>query len=432
MIWPFVVAPLALLAAWRFDRRRRLYADQGTTPAAAVSAGRNEVKGRAWHRNPVKSHLTETSCVWWDYRLEEERNHTRTVTETDSKGNTRTKTEHYTQWHEIDSRRGAARFVEVVDDSGAAEVRFEGAAVSPRVFASESFKEHDDRGFLQKLVSFDSRTGEYRHTERGIAIGDQLFVSGEASMPSSASSPRIDHGKPFVISTRSEESHRGRAAIAIPILVLIALGLTVLGAASFDNPAVLAAAIAAFVLILVSAATVIVFNQLRGLAEQAARAWSLIDVQLTRRHDLVPQLQRIAKAALAHERITLEAVTAARSFDSGNDPDDATVAEAGEEARRQTEQLRTLFAVIEDHPELRADTSIAHLRDQLSDTENRIAGARSFYNETVTLLRDRARTFPGILIARAARPRRFALFQADGFERTVPAVTYDFDEEPAA
>lgn len=63
MIWPLVVAPVAFVAAWLFDSRRRVHADLGTTPAATVHADRNEVKGRAWHERPLSSHLSHTPSV---------------------------------------------------------------------------------------------------------------------------------------------------------------------------------------------------------------------------------------------------------------------------------------------------------------------------------------------------------------------------------
>lgn len=418
------------MAAWLFDRRRRVYADLGTTPAAAVYAGRNEVKGRAWHEQPLSSYLTRTPCVWWTYRLEEEREHTRTVTETDSEGRTRTRTETYTEWHEIDSRSGAHPSVEVVDDSGAVEVVLADATLSPRTLVSEIFRDGEKQGFLQRLVSFDNRTGRYQRTESAIAIGDELYVVGDASFPGEATVPRIDHGRPFIVSTRAEESHRRRAGIAVPIMLLVGTALAVWGASGIDSPAAVPVTIAVVVVLLLSAIALVVFNQLQSHVQSAARAWSLIDVQLARRRDLIPALESVTKAALAHERLTQEAVTIARSTIAGDVPDRDTIARAESEVRDQTDRIHRLLAVIEAHPELEADAATRRLQHELGDTENRIAGTRTFYNETVTLLRNKRGTFPGVLIARFADPRRFALFAADGFERTVPVITYDFGDGP--
>ncbi|MEQ8841069.1 MAG: LemA family protein [Acidimicrobiales bacterium] len=430
MIWPLFVAPLAFVAAWSFDRRRRVYADLGTTPAAAVYAGRNEVKGRAWHETPLSSHLTNTPSVWWTYRLEEERQHTRTVTDTDSEGRTSTRTETYTEWHEIDTKSGAHPSVHVVDDSGAIEVVFADASISPRTLANETFRDGEKKGFLARLVSLDDRTGRYRHTETAIAIGDALFVVGDASMPGDAAVPRIDHGRPFVISTRPEESHTRRAGIAVPIFLAGGVALAIWGAGGIDDPIALPLTIGALALLLLSAVSLTVFNQLQSFVQRAARAWSLIDVQLARRRDLIPALATVARETMAHERHTQETVAVARSSVVGDVPDAATVERADAEVREQTDAIQKLLVVIEDHPELRADTTVHRLQQELADTENRIAGTRAFYNETVTLLRNKRGTFPGVFIARFADPRNFALFGADGFERTVPQVSYDFGDQP--
>ncbi len=426
MIFLGLAAVVALVGAWLIDRRRRVYADLGTTPAAAVSAGRNEVKGRAWHAEPLSSHLTATACVWWSYLLEEERQHTRTVTNTDPKGNTSTHTETYTEWHEIDDRADACEAVDVVDESGSVRVVLRGAKIGPRETVREIFSEKEERSLLSRLVTFDSRTGRYRRTERVIAIGDALFVVGEASLPDDVAAPQIDHGSPFIVSTRSEESHRNRLGWAVPVLVLVALACAaVAGNAVVAGPAGVAGGVGVVVVGVGAAVLVIVFNRLRLLDQQAARSWSLIDIQLTRRHDLIPQLASVARAGAGHERAALETATVQRSTGAPT-PD-----EANREVAAQTRHIESLLATIEAYPQLKADSGFRRLAHELADTENRIAGAREFYNTTVTLLRDRAGTFPGLLVARWAEPRRYELFSAEGFHRTVPKPVFAFDDSPS-
>jgi LemA protein len=114
------------------------------------------------------------------------------------------------------------------------------------------------------------------------------------------------------------------------------------------------------------------------------RAWSLIDVQLARRHELVPRLVAVVEGYAAHERSLQEALASAR----GGTP-------------------AALLALREAYPQLKADTVYQGLFDELTSTENRIAGARDYFNETVTIVRDRTRTFPGVLLASAARDGRF-------------------------
>ncbi|MEM7139817.1 MAG: LemA family protein [Actinomycetota bacterium] len=432
MVVVLLVAPVALIAAWLFDRRRRVYADLGTTPTAAVTAGRNEVKGRAWHDTPLPAHRTGLACVWFSFTLEEERVHTRTVTERDSKGRTRTRTETYTQFHVIDRKAAQQPSVHVVDESGAVEVILERADLSPRLAYNETYRRETEGGFLKKMFASGNRTGRYRERENVIAIGDDLFVVGDASFPSDADAPQIDHGSPFVVSTRSEESHRGRAAIGVPIMLAVALVAAGVGGAGSGWAPGAPVAVGVCLVLILAAAIVIVFNRLQLLAQQATRAWSLIDIQLTRRHALIPRLERIAGAATIHERSVQEKVARARTTAIAAIPDDATVEMMDDEAARQTTEIRRLLAVIEDYPDLAAGESMLAFQRELADTENRIAGAREFYNESVTLLRNRRGTFPGILVARFADARRFALFSTEGFERTVPTVSYDFSDAAPA
>ncbi len=425
-----IVAAAMLGIAWMIDRRRRIYADLGTTPAAAVYAGRNEVKGRAWHPEPLVSHLTRTPSVRWDYELEEEREHTRTVSSTDAEGHTSTRTETYREWHSLDRKSGGHSHFDLVDDSGSVRIVVEGASITDRQSHRETFEEEDRRGFLQKFLSLDNRTGRYRETENLIAVGDILYVVGEASLRDDIVEPQIAGGTPFVISTRSEESHRQTLGFLVPVFLLAAIGLAgVAGKVAAETPGAIAG-VAAVMAIITAAITVVVFNRLQLLVQQAARAWSLIDIQLARRHDLIPRLASVARAATDHERVVFESISIVRSALIDDAPNATTVAQADHEAREQTDRIRKLLAVVEAYPDLMASEAMSDLQHQLADSENRIAGTRTYYNNAVMILQDRRRTFPGLLVARWADPRRFALFNAEGFERTVAPLTFDFSPKP--
>jgi len=405
-------AVLIGLAAWAVDRRRRAFADLATTPAAAVFAGRNEVKGRAWTAEPLISRRTETSCVWWRYTLEEEREHTRTVTSTDSQGHTHTRTETYRQWHKIDEASGVLDQLEVVDETGSVAVSLGGAHVEPRELFNDIFRNPDERGFLAKLFDFDSRTGRYREIERGIAVGDQLFVVGEALLDDQRGIPYLADA---LVSTRSEESRTQWLGVAVWFLVLLGVILAAAGSGvvlSPDEPALPTAwlpGVGAACFVLLVAWTVTLYNRLRLLAQGVGRSAALIDVQLKRRHDLVPALARVVAAHADHERSLLESLTAGRS-----------------DAAAQTAELRRVLAVAENYPELTADQSFLNLQHQLADTESRIAGSRTFHNDTVTLLRTLSTRFPGLLVARFVPDSGANLQAAAGFERTVPALTRAF------
>jgi hypothetical protein len=422
------VAVGAGVAAWLTDRRRRSYADLPTSPAAAVFAGRNEVKGRAWAAEPLTSHREHEPSVWWDYCLEEERQHTRTVTSTDSNGKSQTRTERYEEWHSIDRRSGALDTFEVVDDTGSVPVRLAEANVVPREVLQRVFHEDDDtHGLLANLAElFDDKTGRYRETERAVVIGDELFVVGEAVLDEATCVPVL--GGKVLVSTRSETSHVSWLVFAVIALIVVAVGAATAASGLLvdpDEPATPTAwlpglALAGLLLLLAWAVTI--HNRLRLVSTGVDRAWSLIDVQLQRRHDLMPALVRVVAGYAAHERAVLESVTAAR-WAAGT----ATApSELSEQAAEQTAGLNQLLAVAEQYPELQADEAFLRLQAELADCENRIAGSRTFYNETLTLLRDRARSFPGVLVARKLPLTHRDLIGAEGFERTVPTVEHVF------
>jgi LemA protein len=157
------------------------------------------------------------------------------------------------------------------------------------------------------------------------------------------------------------------------------------------------------------------FNRLVGLRNGARNAWSDIDVQLTRRHDLVPNLVESVKGYMQHERQTLEAVTQARAKA-------ITTSGAGIAARAVAEIALTgavgnLLAVAEKYPTLKASLNFMLLQEQLTSTENRIAFARQHYNELVRQFNTSIAEFPGNLVAGAFGFSPAQMFAAEAGER---------------
>src|SRR5205823_5495886 len=124
--------------------------------------------------------------------------------------------------------------------------------------------------------------------------------------------------------------------------------------------------------------TIAIYNGLVGKRNQVRNAWSQIDVQLKRRHDLIPNLVNTARGYMQHEREVLENVTRARTaaMEAGGN-----VAERAASENALTQTLRSLFAVTEAYPDLKADANMRALQEELTSTENRIAFARQFYND---------------------------------------------------
>jgi LemA protein len=161
-------------------------------------------------------------------------------------------------------------------------------------------------------------------------------------------------------------------------------------------------------LVLVIAAAVIgIYNRLVTLRNRVDNAWSQIDVQLRRRYDLIPNLVETVKAYAAHEREAFEAVTAARTAAMGAQ----TVAEHSEAENMLSSTLKSLFAVAEAYPELKANQNFMMLQEELSGTESKIAYARQFYNDSVMTYNTSTQTFPANVIA-----GMFRFVQRDYFE----------------
>jgi LemA protein len=138
----------------------------------------------------------------------------------------------------------------------------------------------------------------------------------------------------------------------------------------------------------------ITFNSLVRLRNRSKEAWSDIDVQTKRRYDLIPNLIETVKGYATHEAGVLEAVTAARS-NAMNATGDAKA----EAENMLSGTLKSLFAVSENYPQLKANENFLHLQQELSDTENKIQASRRFYNGNVRDLNTKVETFPTNLIA---------------------------------
>jgi LemA protein len=156
--------------------------------------------------------------------------------------------------------------------------------------------------------------------------------------------------------------------------------------------------IAIGVVVLVVIVLVVCYNGLVARRNEAKNAWSQIDVQLKRRYDLIPNLVETAKGYMKHERETLEAVIRARQ----TAVDMSKAGNVGELAKAEgalTQSLRGLFAVAEGYPDLKANTNMLQIQEELTSTENRVGFARQAYNDAVMRLNNAIEQFPSSLVA---------------------------------
>ena len=172
------------------------------------------------------------------------------------------------------------------------------------------------------------------------------------------------------------------------------------------------------------------FNRLIGLKNHVANGWKQIDVQLKRRHDLIPNLVETVKGAMSFERGTLEAVIAARNQaigllrgGGGAVPSGAEVRQLAAAENQLSGALGKLFAVVEAYPQLKATGNVAALQEELTSTENKIAFARQLYNDQATNYNTAQQQFPTNMVAGVAGASPAELWEiADAAEREVPKV----------
>jgi LemA protein len=149
------------------------------------------------------------------------------------------------------------------------------------------------------------------------------------------------------------------------------------------------------ILVLIAVIGIGLYNRLVGLRNQVQNAWRQIDVQLKRRHDLIPNLVEAAKDYMGYEQETLRQVVEARAkATSAQSPADAIKAEGV-----LTGALGRLLAVMENYPDLKANQNVGRLMEELTATENKIAFARQFYNDSVMAMNNAVQSFPSNLMA---------------------------------
>ncbi len=167
------------------------------------------------------------------------------------------------------------------------------------------------------------------------------------------------------------------------------------------------------VVVLLVLYVILTYNGLVRLRNRVKNAWSQIDVQLKRRYDLIPNLVETVKGYAKHERETFEAVTQARAAAIN-----ATgVAEQAQSENMLTGALKSLFAVAEAYPELKANTNFLALQEELTGTEGRISYARQFYNDAVLQLNNKIESFPSNIVAGRFGFQQQEFFEADDTSR---------------
>ena len=166
-----------------------------------------------------------------------------------------------------------------------------------------------------------------------------------------------------------------------------------------------------------------IYNSLVRLRNQVRNAWAQIDVQLKRRHDLIPNLMETVKGYMKHERETLEAVTNARNLAQG-----AIGKGVGAQSKAEAElsgALGRLLAVVENYPDLKANQNFLALQEELTSTENKISFSRQFYNDSVLGYNNKTQMFPSNVVANVTGFKAGEFFEVEvAAEKEAPKVSF--------
>lgn len=432
------LALIALVLIWpwyKAVKRKRLVEDVPTSKVKGVAIGLCEVKGAARRSDAFTSYLAGLQTVWYRYNVSEHWKKTVTETYTDSNGKRRTRRKTKSGWKTVQSDEISGLFF-LEDESGAIQINPHKAKVEGRQVFSTYCTASDPLYYGKgPRYSVSHSTGRRHFTEHAIVLDDPLYVMGTARLRQDAVAAEIayDQDDPlFLISTRSESQIRsgyGVKGLILAILgALFAMGSAGALASSMyqadikDAPTLFAAALGGlgYGVILTLLYAVLLYNGLVRVRENIGKAWSLIEVQLKRRSDLIPQLAAVVKGYADYERETQEGVAqlrADRLAGRVQAPKRAQLKDAQRVADGQTRLLTRVLGVVEAYPQLKSNDLYLNLQRELSDTEDRIALARSFYNDTVTAYNERVGTLPDAIFASLMKIGRIGHYTIDAFER---------------
>jgi LemA protein len=445
----------ACLASWR---KKWVIDDTPTSDCRGVFVGRNEVVGQAVPLyEPIVTPFSQTPAVWFSWDLERWQ-----------------KSGDNHSWVTHEKRQTAAPFW-LQDDTGRVLVRPRDAQIEP----VQALREELDRGFAPPysrwqlrqwvLVGEDTQertrsmadtsfsepprsgggflnttpdtagpisnlSGKWRITEQVIAAGAPVYLLGTAQ-------PRTDGpGLEFagsagdlLVSTKSEEqvaSSSGWTArlCGLGCLVLSAVCVGGISDALFDEVKwfLIAWTLGLEVGILFLLTLQRNYNRQVEVKEQAAKAWSLIDVSLQRRFELIPNLVEVVRQYGVHERDVQAAVAELRAVPQKPPteelPSDATLEGAQDTDRGLKHAAKTTVALAEGYPDLKASGVYLDLQVRIADAEESVASAREFYNDAIEVLRTRRSQFPGSLFARFVDVPSWKLFEAEEAATFVPSA----------
>lgn len=418
---------LCLLAALRSNKRRRLVDNLPTSKTTGVYIGLVELKGNAEAERPLISFLSEQACVHYAYSVEEHWSRTVTETYTDSHGKTQTRTRHESGWTTVDSGGEMMPFY-VRDDQGAVRVAPEGAEIEPVSMFDQTCGLTDPLYYAKGPATAIGNSDHRRHfCEQGIPLHAPLYIMGQARERKDVVAPEIardDQTPMFLISTRSEE--QVSSSYKWGYWGWVCLGVLLSGLGVFGRDYALnnhepsfgfyAWVALSYLVIWIAGWIWMVFNSLVDLRQRVRQAWAQVDVQLKRRHDLIPNLVETVQGLRDYEQMLQTQLAALRVQMEATPP--------GVSGPDFAACGPLLVAIQERYPELKAQESFMLLQKNLSETEQRIALARTFFNDIATFYNTRLEVVPDRYVACLGRLRAQPLMAANEFERAPVEVKW--------
>lgn len=399
----------------RARRKQRLIDDIPTCKTAGVFIGLVEVKGTAESEQPLTSFLAEQECVHYSYNVSEQWRRMVTETYTDSKGRTQTRVRMKTGWDTVARDSQSTKFY-LQDDTGLLQIRPMGAEIDAAKIFNRTCTSSDSLYYGKgPSSSVFGSTGTRRFLEYGIPLHRMIYVMGASRLRKDVVAPEIAkdrHAPMFLISVKSEQEKSSGYQFRFWgwfIAGLVIFMGTPLGFAVSDEQPIpwLICLLGGLIFSGYWSArwVVMVYNSLLALKNRVEQAWKNVDVQLKRRHDLIPRLVEVVQGYKQHEAELHQHLVMLRNEAQVSIGDAATAC------------TPTLMALKEAYPDLKANTLFQNLQDELTRTEQKIALARGYYNDIVAENNERVERIPDRFFRNLARMGRRKYYEAQNFER---------------
>jgi hypothetical protein len=413
--------------AFRCLKRKRLIDDLPTSKTQGAFIGLAELKGTAESESPLTSYLAGMKCVQYAWDVKEHWSRTVTETYTDAQGHMQTRTRHESGWTVVAQGGEAAPFY-LKDDTGVIRIVPEGAEIKSIHTMSKAVR-RDNTLYFEKGPRHEIGNTDHERLfeETAIPLHAGLYVMGQARERKDVVAAEIakDKNAPmFLISMQTESQVStgcGRWCFFWAFLgfVLMLGGVFVqsriepFGRETGLMPYVVAAFV--YLVALLAGWTWTVHNSLVALRQRVKQAWSQVEIQLVRRHDLISNLIPAVEGYRAHETETQTLTAELRTQLSApsNQPGSPKLKSLSPELR----------VIIERYPDLKAGESFLTLQRALADTENRIALARTYYNDIATFYNSRLMVVPDRFVAGLTGLVPQPLMGAAGFERAPVKIT---------